>query len=231
MDASEPKDNDSPRAGSRWFHAALLGMLVAFAAVVLNRHEIRATWWGYQLASSDEQEREQAGLCLAFMTHPAGTEQLLRASQDDNPRRVEAAVAALAHLSCEASLESLCRVTRSHPDARVRAQAIESIMIRIREDMRGTDSSVRPPSHDEPIRVLREARSDAETFSGLLAYECQIESASRMAGHPPTSMPATRTVGGFAEMCMAQIEAILADQTKPMPSDRPSGRQGDDTTH
>lgn len=138
------------------------------------------------LADSDAEVRQSAALALAFAGSEAATNVLARRAMGrDSAEGTMTAAAALSRLSSPAALAVLCKVAREHPNAAVRAQAVESIGAwLVSETGRDSAATSRPASDGEPFGVLVALLADRGDFAGALSLEREIASAERAAKGP-----------------------------------------------
>jgi hypothetical protein len=138
------------------------------------------------LADEDADVAESAGVSLAFLKDQQGLRPLLDAVEHGSPTAAVAAVAALPRIASPMALAALCRAASGHADARVRAQAVESLSAWLVAGGKSDGQSC------DPLAVLVAALEDSGKFAGVLSLERQITGAEAMASRPSAKTAASQ---------------------------------------
>jgi hypothetical protein len=143
------------------------------------------------LADPDAEIRQSAALALAFTGGEVATDILARrATGRDSSAAAATAAAALSRIASPAALAILCRTAREHPDAAVRAQAVESVGAWLMAETGKAPSAAsqpvawQPAGEVEPFAVLVLLLADRGEFDGPLSLEREIARAQRAAEGP-----------------------------------------------
>lgn len=138
------------------------------------------------LDDGDRDIRDLAALMLAFDRRDAAWACLRTASESDDAVAAEAAVGAIGRSTRDAACCVLVRALQNHPAAIVRAQAAESLILILSDEIPSvmSDHRVIEAQHRERLghcdgcsayEVLAEALSDTGEFRGTLAYERELQ--------------------------------------------------------
>jgi len=138
------------------------------------------------LADPDAEIRQSAALALAFTGGEAVTDILARrATGRDSSAAAATAAAALSRIASPVALAILCKTAREHPDAAVRAQAVESVGAWLMAETGKAPSAASQPAGDvEPFAVLVSLLADRGEFDGPLSLEREIARAQRAVESP-----------------------------------------------
>ncbi len=178
---------------------------------------------GRLLFDDDPDLAESAALSLAFMGGRPSRRLLFEAVGSDRPQGAAAAAAALSRVAAPEALTVLADAVVSHPHARVRAQAVESLAAWLLSapgpiaslpssgpsngtatsgsamlDSTGGLNSVMVGAIDALVTAL----CDRATFAGRLSLEREIDAAQGiMAGPPGMPRVKTRPAPGVRRVC------------------------------
>ncbi len=132
------------------------------------------------MADEDREVGESAALALALSECEEAVRLLVEGVGSAHEGRATCAAAALSRIDSPSACVALCQAASGHPSALVRAQAIESVGLRLtnREELAPVTATC------DPVRVLVLALRDEAAFSGSLSFERQV--AGAMARLPGT---------------------------------------------
>lgn len=131
------------------------------------------------LADADREVRESVARTLAFLDRPEAANTLIEATMSDKAEIATAAAAGLSRVDSPDAACNLCRVIGRHPNAVVRAQAVESLAAMLMTSAGETQHDV--ASACDPVAGLVAALHDQGAFRGSLALEREIDAARGVA--------------------------------------------------
>jgi len=155
------------------------------------------------LHDPDVEVREAAALALAFGHETQVVPALAAVSREADAQAAAAACVALGMIASNIALPALLEAAEQHPEAAVRAQAVEMLGMR------------RAP---EAEKVLKERLTDQGRFSVMLYGERRLSGAIAFADSqqgtqtPALSRPADRTVASVADDALKQLVPVDASQ-------------------
>ncbi len=126
------------------------------------------------MADEDRDVAESAALALALSESEEAVRLLVEGAASEHEGRAACAASALSRIESPSACAALCDTACEHASALVRAQAIESVGLRLtnREDPEPVTANC------DPVRVLVLALGDEGTFGGSLSFERQVAQAT-----------------------------------------------------